>query len=65
MQIPWSDLVECLTVDATSISLPVGDCKKIHLVDRKTEIKVEGRNFIHDNQICTDKDCKTTGEFVY
>lgn len=55
--IPWSELVPTLRVDPSEISLPVGDCGRIHINDKATEIKVEHRNFIRPEQICTDKDC--------
>lgn len=49
--------MECLRVDPSQISLPVGECGKIHVKDKATEIKVEMRNFLKTQDICTDADC--------
>ena len=60
--IPWSDLVYCLRVDPTEISLPIGVCGRIHIINKATQIKVSMRNFITDEDVCTIKDCRTTDE---
>lgn len=57
--IPWSELIPCLQVDPTQICLPVGECGRIHVNDKATEIKVQRRKFLKPKDICTDKDCKT------
>lgn len=60
--IPWSDLVSCLHTDSTEIFLPVGDCGRIHIIDKATEIKVASRKFLTQEKICTAKDCVTLPE---
>lgn len=58
-KIPWSDLVSCFRFDPTVILLPVGECGRIHLFNKATEIQVSHRKFLTPEQICTAKDCKT------
>lgn len=60
--IPWSDLVACLSIDATEIKLPIGDCGRIHIIDKATEIKVASRKFLTPEKVCTAKDCVTLPE---
>lgn len=59
-KIPWKELVQCLRTDPTEISLPVGECGKIHLVDKATKIKVASRKFLTNDQICTSDQCSST-----
>lgn len=59
-KIPWKELVQCLRTDDTEITLPVGECGKIHLIDKATKIKVSARKFLTNDQICTSSDCNNT-----
>ncbi|KAJ6649300.1 hypothetical protein Bhyg_04534, partial [Pseudolycoriella hygida] len=59
-KIPWNELVQCLRTDDTEIRLPVGECGKIHLVDKATKIKVSSRKFLTDDNICTSSACSNT-----
>jgi len=59
-KIPWEELVQCLRTDSTEISLPVGGCGKIHLIDKATKIKVSMRKFLTEDQICTSNECSNT-----
>lgn len=59
-KIPWKELVKCLRIDDTEISLPVGECGKIHLINKATQIKVLSRKFLSNDQICTSDRCGTT-----
>ncbi|XP_037043599.1 uncharacterized protein LOC119079656 [Bradysia coprophila] len=59
-KIPWKELVQCLRIDNTEISLPVGECGKIHLIDKATKIKVASRKFLTSDQICASSQCSDT-----
>lgn len=59
-KIPWKELVKCLRIDDTEISLPVGECGNIHLIDKATKIKVLSRKFLSNDQICKLENCSTT-----
>lgn len=59
-KIPWKELVHCLRIDDTEITLPVGECGRIHLIDKATKMKVLSRKFLTNDQICTSNDCGTT-----
>lgn len=59
-KIPWKELVHCLRIDDTEITLPVGECGKIHLIDKATQIKVLARKFLTHDQVCSSNDCSTT-----
>lgn len=56
-KIPWKELAQCLRTDDTEITLPVGECGKIHLIDKATQIKVSTRKFLTNDQICTSSQC--------
>lgn len=59
-KIPWKELVQCLRTDDTEITLPVGECGKIHLIDKATKIKVSSRKFLTNDQICFQSQCSNT-----
>lgn len=59
-KIPWKELVQCLRTDDTEITLPVGECGRIHLVDKATQIKVSSRKYLSSDQICTSTRCSST-----
>ncbi len=59
-KIPWKELVQCLRTDDTEITLPVGECGKIHLIDKATQIKVSSRKFLTTDQICSSSHCSDT-----
>lgn len=59
-KIPWNELVQCLRTDDTEITLPVGECGKIHLIDNATKIKVSSRKFLTNDQICRSTSCSST-----
>lgn len=62
-KIRWEFFAEYLTpYQHTGITLPVGDCGRIHTDKRKHEIQVEMRNFISEDMICKDENCRATGE---
>ncbi|CRK93378.1 CLUMA_CG006914, isoform A [Clunio marinus] len=57
-KLPWDDLVFCLRIDPSTINLPIGECGRIHMIDKATKIKVKNRNYISNEDICTAQDCK-------
>jgi len=59
-KIPWNELVNCLRVDDTEITLPVGEFGRIHLINKATKMKVLSRKFLTNDQICTSNNCDTT-----
>jgi hypothetical protein len=46
------------------IELPIGNCGRIHLINRKTQIQVNHRKYLA-NQVCTDLECKVTVSKVF
>lgn len=61
----WSLLTKYLKrrVDC-GVSLPCGSCGRIHVKDKRVQLIVERRGYLHSS-ICTDKDCKTTTVEVF
>lgn len=54
--------MDCLRVDNTEIKLPVGECGRIHLIDKATKMKVGSRKFLTADKICASNSCETKTE---
>lgn len=64
-KINWDSLSQTLMVYKNAgIEMPTGQCCKIHVCNRKTQIQYERRKFLKD-KVCTDSNCKTTGTKVF
>jgi hypothetical protein len=64
-KVSWKDLLEYFVVYKDhGIELPIGNCGRIHLINRKTQIQVNHRKYLA-NQVCTDLECKVTASKVF
>lgn len=56
--IDWNAISKCYFDLPGKVTLPVGPCDRIHLIDRDTEIKVKRRcKYITEEMICQNEEC--------
>ncbi|XP_034256708.1 uncharacterized protein LOC117654290 [Thrips palmi] len=61
----WLLLTEyCTPRRDCGVTLPSGPCGRIHVKDKRVQIIVERREYLHSS-VCSDKDCETTTEKVF
>ncbi|XP_034230136.1 uncharacterized protein LOC117638983 [Thrips palmi] len=61
----WRLLTEyCTPRSDCGVTLPSGPCGRIHVKDKRVQIIVERREYLHSS-ICSDTDCETTTEKVF
>ncbi|XP_026272334.2 uncharacterized protein LOC113202360 [Frankliniella occidentalis] len=61
----WSLLTEYFTPRRDcGVSLPSGPCGLIHVKNKRAQLIVDRREYLH-NSICSDEDCETTTEKVF
>ncbi|XP_034256711.1 uncharacterized protein LOC117654291 isoform X2 [Thrips palmi] len=61
----WRLLTEyCTPRRDCGVTLPSGPCGRIHVKDKRVQIIVERREYLHSS-VCSDKDCETTAEKVF
>lgn len=61
-KISWIDAIKLFTFSKDpAIELPIGDCQKIHIINKNIEIKVKNRRYL-SNEICNSNNCKIIGK---
>ncbi|XP_026277432.1 uncharacterized protein LOC113205870 [Frankliniella occidentalis] len=61
----WSLLTEYFTPRRDcGVTLPSGPCGLIHVKNKRVQLIVDRREYLHSS-ICSDKDCETTTEAVF
>lgn len=64
-QLDWSDLAALVRrYRDPGVELPVGDCGRIHLGDKRTAIRVERRKYLA-GRVCVRAGCVTRGTAVF
>jgi hypothetical protein len=61
-KLPWSSLSEFYKTNKhPAIILPVGECKRIHIVNNRVKHQVKNATFLQDD-VCSSSDCTTVGK---